>query len=345
MQSRMYSRVKIEAGSEACHRKRLDRINTMSNDNDFIPYLCYNHNNKYMTVIGMHLNPFNLSKLAFFLNGHQLEHMRLSGGKKAFALNVPIKPEQLVKNREQILSFSLSGCSYHMKCPSYFEKRRDELNLCVYTMRNKSVLEPFLNHYGSFVDRMFIYSTHPKSYSTLRPLNRRHQGKFRVVPWYLRSLRDPNIFETVYQELIQHNYRNYPRDMQKVQTNDCLYRNRNTNMVLMVDDDEYLNYLNRDFYRSLYEELKDKKDDVIFNRNFCNATVEVNTQLSFVLNKTTTKCPEGRKKRLEKAFVLPKNCPVYEIHRCVTYNSFSLSHLNIYATHRPYSLNRRQIFD
>lgn len=99
----------------------------------------------------------------------------------------------------------------------------------------------------------------------------------------------------------------------------------------MADDDEYLNFHNRKFFGNLYNDVKDEYDDIILNRNYCNTLIAVETKLGSVLKMTTTKCARPARVRLEKAFFLPKNCKLYEIHRCVSRKSYSLQHLKIYT--------------
>ncbi|PXF42367.1 hypothetical protein BWQ96_07887 [Gracilariopsis chorda] len=335
----------IVAENGTCAKLRYERINSLQNSsNNFIPYLCYNHNNKFITMLGMSLKRFDKSQLAFFINGYEMDKYTLHDGQAAFAFNARVRSEWLRKGRNQILSYTVHGCSYHMECTNYFERRREEFNMCVYTMRSVAEVKPFLDFYSSFVDRIFIYNTNPKHSLWFKRLNK-EAHKYRAVGWYLKGMRDAKISKRVYHRLITHrvgNSRNYPRDLQKMQTNDCMYRNRDTDMLLMVDDDEYLNYHNRTFYRLLYGALKYQVDDILFKRNFCNSTVGVVDEAN-VDQKPMFRCEESRKKRLEKGIVLPKNCPLYEIHRCVTKKSYFIRGKNIYAAHKAYPAVRKEV--
>lgn len=304
-------------------------------ENDFIPYRCFNHNDRHLTVLGMHLKEFNQSVLQFKMNGINLVDLDIHSGHRTFAINAPINRTMVRHNDSQIFQYKIDRCNFRMECSNYYDKRKDELNLCVYTRRKLEVIQPFLNFYQVFADRIFVYNNERKHAESFHPLES-HPKQFKVIPWYLDELRDLNISSSVYDELVAHNYRNYSRDAQKVQTNDCMYKNRNTNMVLMVDDDEYLNFLNRNFYRQIYEEVKDDYDDIVMYRNFCNTTIVAETRLSAVFAKSSAQCPMDKRPRLEKAFVLPKNCRLYEIHRCTSKNSYSLRHLNIYLAHASY---------
>lgn len=324
------------AVQEVCRSQRYDDISSMNlTENDFIPYRCFNHNDRYLTVLGMHLKEFNDSKLRFQMNGIELDDVEIHSGHRTFVINAPINRTMVKQNEEQTFAYSVGACAFAMKCSNYYHKRREELNLCVYTNRKLDKIQPFLDFYCNFVDRIFIYNNERKNARSFKQLQS-NPKKFNVVPWYLEELRDLNISSLVYDELVAHNFRNYSRDAQKVQTNDCMYKNRDTDMVLMVDDDEYLNFLDRRFYRQLYNEVKNDYDDIVLYRNFCNTSVVVETRLSAVIGKSTADCPLPRRPRLEKAFVLPSNCRLYEIHRCTSAKSYSLRHLNVYLAHSPY---------
>lgn len=321
---------------KACLAQRYDDINSMNlTENDFMPYRCFNHNDRYLTVLGMHLKEFNDSKLRFQMNGIDLTDVEIHSGHRTFVINAAINRTMVRRNEQQMFQYRVGACRFTMECSNYYYERKEELNLCVYTTRKLEVIQPFLDFYRDFVDRIFIYNNERKNEKSFMPLQS-DRNKFQVIPWYLDELRDLKISSLVYDELVAHNYRNYSRDAQKVQTNDCMYKNRETDMVLMVDDDEYLNFLNRKFYGQLYSEVKHEYDDIVMYRNFCNTSVVVETRLSAVIAKSTAECPMKSRPRLEKAFVLPRNCRLYEIHRCTSAKSYSLRHLNIYVAHSPY---------
>lgn len=320
----------------SCRQARYDSINEMSmENNDFIPYRCYNHNGKFITVLGVHLKPFEKSAVSFKLNGVELENVTIHSGHQVFAMNAAVNASILIRNEDQVFSYSLEGCTFTMNCPNYYDQRKDGLNLCVYTGRDFHTVKRFLTFYYNFIDRIFIYVTEKENEKSFEKLKDK-EDKFVIVPWYLEDLRDLNISSKVYDHVVAHNYRNYSRDSQKVQTNDCMYKNRDTDLVLMADDDEYLNFHNREFYGQLFKELQGEYDDIILYRNFCKTKPRVEQKLSAVFKRTTANCRASKKKRLEKALVLPKNCRLYEIHRCVNTKSYSLRHLNVYLAHYPY---------
>lgn len=320
-----------------CRSRRYEAINSMtSKTNDFIPYRCYNHNDEYITVFGMHLKDFDRKTLRFWLNGKEVTDVEIHSGHRTFVFNLAVRKEMLKSSGNQSFEYRIGKCSFTMECSNYHDTRKDELNVCVYTKRGLQQIQPFLDFYRNLADRIFVYTNAQRHAASFKRL-RTEPEKFKVIPWYLDDLRDSNVLSFVYDELVAYNWRNYSRDAQKVQTNDCMYRNRDTDMLLMVDDDEYLNFHNRKFYRKLYQDLHEQYDDIVLYRNYCNTSIAKETRIGTVLGVSKARCKEAGRNRLEKAFVFPSKCRLYEIHRCTSENSYSLRHLNIYLAHKPYS--------
>lgn len=320
-----------------CQQQFYNKLNSLNKtENDMLVYECFNYHDTHLTVLGMSLSEINSQLLNFSLNGVSLSNYKLTYAHRTFSIDFPLT-RATRGYREQLLTYKIDGCEFTKHCDMYQDRRKDELNMCVYTHRNLTTIRPFLDFYNSFADRIFIYNNNDLNTEEYKGLEVGNEEKYKVIPWRAEDLRDPHVASTVYDELVAHNFRNYSRDVQKVQTNDCMFKNRQTDMVLLIDDDEYLNYHDRSFYRDIYHEIKDTHDDIVLYRNYCNSTAITTTnKISDVLSQSTAKCAEARGIRLEKAFVLPRNCDLYEIHRCTSANSYDFRHLNIFLAHKPY---------
>eukprot|EP00177_Eucheuma_denticulatum_P007312 GFKZ01013311.1.p1 GENE.GFKZ01013311.1~~GFKZ01013311.1.p1 ORF type:complete len:131 (-),score=10.27 GFKZ01013311.1:147-539(-) len=79
----------------------------------FIPYQCYSHNEKFITVFAVCLKPFKESAVSFKLNEIEVENVTKHSEHQAFKINPRVNASILKRSEDQSLQLFIGGLHFH----------------------------------------------------------------------------------------------------------------------------------------------------------------------------------------------------------------------------------------